>query len=913
MKAGSGSLGVTKRMRVSYGGSAALDPTDRRLLLKVTAPRVPVGLVERTGTTMESARLHDRQVVAVVAPAGFGKTALLCQWRRALLRRGAIVAWLSADDADEPARFTKAIALAMERAGGWRSFARIRDQQASNPADVDRLTDWLTEIAELACDTVLIVDEVDRLPGRTLEGSLSYVLANLAPNLRVVCAARRPVLRLADQTAHGIATQLSAEDLRFSLQETIRLLQHRFGAKADLDEAARIHELAHGWPLGIQLAIASMDGRAHSSERPSARPSSSHRDFKHLLLESLLSHLTRVERRFLVRASIVERVNGSLCEALTGRADSARVLARLRETTPLFSESLEGGWLTIHPMAREALGGEFARWPARVRRSVHAAAARWLEAHRLEEEAARHALQAGQRERAWRLAERSLFAALARGHVVRTREWFERTPLPKRSLRPPLLLAAGWSSAISGIPKEARASAQRVLRDRRSTHDERVLARLLLSAAEIYADRIDRAEKLVEAWSRDGAGLRVKAAFNGRNQTAMIALFQGRPAQARRILKEARRAMHDGESGLVLVFNWAVEGMSYLWEGYVRSAVEVLTRALHAAERTVGHRGVPALTLAGLSAFALWECGELEEASTVLLNRLDAIEEFATPSGLAAGFLAASRLALHRGEEGRACELLEDLCAIGESREMPRVQVLPLTELIRLHGAHGRSETCAMLLRRLDRVFEAASDLSGSFKDLLLLHRGIAAAHTARAGGDWPAVLERLEAAGQQADRLHRGIDGLEIRLLRAEATHACGRDARALLAEAYGRAGSLGCKRLRSEPYVQALCRAILPEEPDEPIEPPGAVDPGSPLPAHRSARKESARIAPAAFLTPKEREVLELMARRLSNKQIATALDVGPTTVKWHLKNLFAKLHAAGREHAIQRAQMLGILTLH
>ncbi len=893
-----------------HTAAAAADP---RLLLKVTAPRFRAGLLDRVGTHIDSARLHDKQIIAVVAPAGFGKTSLLCQWRRTLLRRGAIVAWLSADGADEPARFTKAMALAMERAGGWRSFARIRDEDASSSSGYERLTDWLAEIADLACDTVLIVDEADLLPRPTIEGAFNYVFANLVPNLRVVFAARRPVVKLIEQTAHGVAAQLSAEDLRFSLQETVGLLRLRFGAKADDEEAARIHELAHGWPLGVQLAIASLEHHGRWGGQQSSRGASHHAGFKHVLLESLLAHRSGAERDFLVRIAIVERVHAALCKTLTGRADAEHVLARLRETTPLFSESHDGGWLTMHPMARDALNEEFVKLPAKVRKSAHAAAATWLAAHKLEEEAARHALQAGQRARAWRLAERSLFAALARGEVARTREWFERVPLPKRALRPGILLAAGWSSALSARYEEARSLAHRVLRDQRSTRDERSLARIMLSAAAIYADRIDRAEDLVEAWSGEMPRMRGEASFNAPNQTAMLTLFRGDPAEARRMVREARRAMREGESGLVSAFNSAIEGMAYLWDGHVTSAAEVLMRALATIQRTAGRRSVPALTLAGLSAFALSECGELEEASTVLLNRLDAIEQFATPSGLAAGFLAASRLALHAGEEGRACELLEELCAVSANRRMPRVHVMALTEMLRLHSARDRPETCSTVLRRLDEVFDAAGDLSGPFKELLLLHRSIGAAHAARARKDWSAALDLLETAGRQADHLRRGMDALEIRLLRAEAMQACGQDGRPLLEEAIGRAESLGCKRLRSEPYVQALCQVAIPEARKERAEPEGAAASISrPQPSSR-AGMELPRVAPTGFLTPKEREVLELIARRWSNKQIAIALDVGQTTVKWHLKNVFSKLRAASRFHAIQRARMLGILAAH
>jgi LuxR family maltose regulon positive regulatory protein len=62
--------------------------------------------------------------------------------------------------------------------------------------------------------------------------------------------------------------------------------------------------------------------------------------------------------------------------------------------------------------------------------------------------------------------------------------------------------------------------------------------------------------------------------------------------------------------------------------------------------------------------------------------------------------------------------------------------------------------------------------------------------------------------------------------------------------------------------------------------------------------------------LLTPKETEVLQLLAGNLSNKQIASALDVGDQTVKWHLKNMFGKLQAGNRKHLLGRARMLGIL---
>lgn len=895
-----------------------------RLTLKVTPPRVPKRLIDRAAVSLESARLRDAPVVAIEAPGGFGKTSLLGEWRRAWLLRGAVVAWLSADEGDSPSRFARAIALSMERASGREGFARIRHRETSSAQELDRLTEWLSEVADLASEAVLIIDEADRLPARTLEGSVEYILANAPANLRVALASRRHLpLGLAGLIAHGAPARVSEEDLRLSLPQTVALLHARFGGEIDSDAAAGIHELTRGWPLGVELASESLArASTHRAPRraPGARNGRRRTDLEHYLLETLLADRPPHEREFLARISIVERLNPELCKALTRRADAARVLARLRETTPLLAESLDAGWSTMHPMAREVLREEFERLPAATRKRVHAAAAAWLEAHHLEEEAARHALESGQRERAWALADRFLFRALAQGEVGRVRDWLERAPLPKRAPSPQRLLAAGWSYALGARYDEARRLARRVLRDRRSSRGERAIATLMLSAAEIYVDRIDRAERLVQRWKgrmrREGPGI-----FDGGCQLAMIALHRGCPAEARRILRRARPLEKGSELELVEAFGAVIEGLSYLWEGDAARASAVLKAALAASERTAGRRGMTALTLAGPCALALSECGETGEAATVLLGRLDAIEQLATPSGLLAGFVAASRIALSRGDERRACELLEEVRAIGESRRMPRVQVIATTELIRMHAARGRAETCKTLLDRIDAVLAPAHDLAGRFKDLLRLQRSIAAAHAAHAAADRPAALGALSRAARLAESLRRGRDGIEIKLLRAAWMHARGEDPRSLVAEATGLARSLGLRRLLAEPPVDLPHGAAV----------RGAERSGATLQLSKSsatpesvaeqaasggstrARSRSApigRVAPTALLTPKEREVLRLLAQRLSNKQIATALDVGRTTVKWHLKNVFSKLNAASREHAVQRARMLEIL---
>jgi LuxR family maltose regulon positive regulatory protein len=171
------------------------------------------------------------------------------------------------------------------------------------------------------------------------------------------------------------------------------------------------------------------------------------------------------------------------------------------------------------------------------------------------------------------------------------------------------------------------------------------------------------------------------------------------------------------------------------------------------------------------------------------------------------------------------------------------------------------------------------------------LHRELATAYVAIARRDWSRALLVLEGAGTLADQLRRCRECIAIKLLRVLALRASGEDASALMQEATGLAEAYGLRRVILDTHPD-LAQTRVSRETMQ-------ANPG-----------QMPRVTPSALLTPKEQQVLQLLARRLSRKQIAAALDVGDATVKWHLKNVFVKLNAGTREHALQRARMLGIL---
>ncbi|MCY1358194.1 MalT-like TPR region [compost metagenome] len=337
----------------------------------------------------------------------------------------------------------------------------------------------------------------------------------------------------------------------------------------------------------------------------------------------------------------------------------------------------------------------------------------------------------------------------------------------------------------------------------------------------------------------------------------------------------------------------------------MQPAAESLRSTLHRAEQDIGRRSSIATLLACPLAAVLLERDELGEATTVLANRLDVVERLASPDAIAFGFVTAARLAGLQGQVHRSHDLLEALHALGDERGVPRFCIVSLGEQIRLHALQGRADTCQVLWRRLEEVIPpCVHDPDSLLGPELRLHTSVARAYVLLAQRGWPELLATAAELHELAGRMRRGRELVQALLFKALALRETGRDGQATLQEAHSLADEYGMRRVLVDTHP-LLARWSL------------SAKSAGPVPAARKApvaepvvRAPVAKVAPSRLLTPKEQEVLQLLARNLSNKQIALALNVGDETVKWHLKNLFGKFQAGTRRHVVDRAYMLGIL---
>ena len=889
-------------------------PENSQFVLKVTPPRVPRTLLERPRLSSLRPEFADKSVVALQAAAGSGKTSLLAQWRKEALQSGALVAWLTLDGRDSDSRLVFGLTTAMRAASGRPGFGQACLRAAgSGEGSLEAITEWLAEVADLAAETVLFLDDVHALPEATLGSSVAYLLLNSPANLRIVLASRRPVaLPISDLPARGRFAELGAADLRFELAETVALLQARFGRRIELDSCVRLHELTEGWALGLQLAVATIERSADLQEAIAAfsvRSGDLHRYF----VECLVDHLPPAAAEFLVRVSFVDALSPALCEAITGQQRCVELLAQLRASTPIFSDGVDSDWSRIHPLAREFLTVRFAALPESERREFHARAACWLEQHGQQEEAARQMLKAGLTDKAFELVERSLHDILLAGHVSLVADWMERLPQEEIVRRPHLRLTLGWMLAQSERHTEAASLVGPMVDDATADAGDRCEAAEICATAALFADDLDGMGRIVASWYDALPTHSIQRYLVGVNQLAFLTLCRGAPDQARFTY---RQLPADDNSAGRYTLGWRdwIIGTSYLWEGQVDLAAQKLRAALARAEEETGRRSPVAVTLASALAAAQWERNETEEAGALLANRLDILERRAPPDAIVTGYVTATRVAALGGNEQRALDLLDSLFALGDARRLPRLCIASLGERMRLHAVRGRSDLCSVVERKLDAMaIELADHPWGLLGPIVELQMGLARAYAAVARNDWKEALVRLNALAPVAERLRRGRDGIQIYLLRALARDRCGEDAADQLHESLSMSRMWGLARILADthPDLDGLARSAQSDD-TAPVGSPARL-PDTPQAAVKAARSANAarmRAGRGSLLSPREREVLRLLGSNLSNKQIALAMSVSDETVKWHFKNLFRKLNAGSRSHLLHRARMMGVI---
>jgi LuxR family maltose regulon positive regulatory protein len=435
------------------------DQTQLLLQTKLHRPRVPHDLVERARLLEGLNAGIDHPLTLVCAPAGYGKTTLICSWLDSLASNRdeeaspLPSAWLSLDEDESDLNLFLRYFIAALRT----VFAEACEetlmllQAGQQPPETFLYTTFCNELAKLRDDIILVLDDYQFIHGKAVNGLLVELARHWPKPLHLVLISRiDPTLPLTSLRAKGNLREIRTQDLRFTPEETATYLSQAQFIRLSLPTLDLMEERFEGWPAGLHLAALSLRS-AGSQESVQLALSNENANITGYLVDEVLTHQFPAIHSFLLKTSILDRFCAALCEAVVGEIDTSwnvRACLDWIERSELFLISLDNRreWYRYHHLfqqfLRQRLSAEIA---PEEKNNLHRRALAWFEEHGLIEEALQHALAAGDLDLAARQMTAGLRDVINRVDRPTLERWLHLLPEEVIQRQPGLLMIKAWA------------------------------------------------------------------------------------------------------------------------------------------------------------------------------------------------------------------------------------------------------------------------------------------------------------------------------------------------------------------------------------------------------------------------------------------------------------------------------------
>jgi LuxR family maltose regulon positive regulatory protein len=932
--------------------------TLRLLRTKLFVPRAHPDLVARPRLIDELDAGLRCKLTQISAPAGFGKTTLLSTW---VARQSVPVAWVSLDVRDnEPRRFWAYVIAALQTVWpevGKRAFAMVQAPQP--PAMEGVVTELLNDVAEVTGEAVLVLDDYHAITEPAIHKVVGFFLDHCPRSLHLMVASRtQPPLPLPLLRARRQLTEIKVDHLRFTAPETDTFFNRTMGLALSEDEVAALETLTEGWAAGLQLAALSMQEAGDAAGFLSSF-SGSHRYVFDYLAQEVLNHQVPARRAFLLRTAILERMCGSLSEAVTDQPAGQTTLAEL-ERNNLFVVPLDQDrhWYRYHHLFRDFLLARLHEEsaPSDVA-ELHRKAGRWHADRAALPEAIHHALAAEDFERARGLIVDAVMSMYESSDLRTLLDWVGRLPPSMVDGDAYLSMAAAWASLATGdsdnveprlrsverlldVQADGSSATFEVSADVRGALGEISCIRSTLAFNRMDLDGAQHLSRQADAYLAPDVetgvfntrlALRSIVAFN----LALTYEFSGDTRAAVVTFETAIKLLREDENLHLLPMAISHLAQLQVVQGQLRAARKTYELAFDAAQEG------PVSPLTGIAytglGTLLYERDDLEQAATYLARGIELGKPWFHWEIILEGYTGLARIALARGDAAKAMAQLDDLES--QARRMELGWALPSVMAYRalFQARSGDVEAAATWAESFSLPEEGHIPYTSEGYSLIL-------ARIFQLQGQWARaqhLLERLIATSRTGGR-----SGAVLRALALQAVVQAEQGEQAAALTTLTRALALA----EPEGYVRtfvdlgAPMQALLHEMPAMPettsrllaaFETAGVPLPESDIPAtsprrdaeglaasrepvaQRAAQQRGSEPlseplieAPIEALTNRELDVLALMAEGLTNQEIADRLFISVNTVKTHAKNLYVKLDVRNRAQAARRASDLDLV---
>ncbi len=912
---------------------------DRNLVViqtKLVPPVRETGLVARKRLITRLSNSTDQTLVVVKAPAGYGKTIFAGQWFAALDPAVELAGWYSLDTADNDLGrfFTYLVAALQLKVESFGATVLAQLNAGVRPSSASLSGAFLNEIAVLDRQVSIVLDDFHILDNTEITDAIGQIVSNAPANLRMLISSREiPQLPLGRLRALGRLVEINSEELRFRRTEIGSFMSLAGHPGLSAGQIYSLEKHTEGWAAGLQLASISLLNRDDVDEFISTF-SGGYRGVADFLAEDVLQRQDEEIRQFLLQTSILERLSPALCNAVTGTENGRRMLDIL-ESKSLFLFSLddESEWYRYHHLFSEFLRKYLnTRHPDRVMR-LHTRASDWFAGHDFIEEAIQHALAGQDTERAAQLLEKACDDLFYSGRLSTLAEWYKQIPEENLNKCPRVLLDQAWSeilewkfSVADGLLDRVRA----ILEEKETTGDpesELVYLFPMLKHREmmyaLFRDDVLLVEHSCEKILQDFPV--TDPYLKGNLYTCLIyaqrEMFNF--SDVNRFDALSLQLYEEADSRFVLIWHNSILGPTELERGDLDRAEEALALGRSIAREISGELSPLAAMPGILLAEVFYERNQLDEADTLLEQYLPLASQTGFVDQLIAGYTCRARRLIAVGAGAEAKRVLREAEALAVKQGFTRF------------GMSIKAEYARQAL--LDRDFETAKnlfqDIFGQAEAKSFYPVGRVTSLDATRALTW-CRLARFEGFGDAASLICRKwIHFADKRKAVRTATQFS-----VLLALILKEQGDLlaSMRALRQALSIAksgGFIRTIIDGMVDDVIllgkfidgqcltDDPLLVfanqlmeiisaERGIGIPIPQVSQTESNLDMPMEPLSEREREILQMVANGLLNREVANSLSLTEGSVKWHLQQIYDKLGTRRRAQAVQRAKNLGLI---
>ncbi len=894
-------------------------------------PPTPIGRwLERPRMNALFEQSQGRRLTLIHAPAGFGKSTLAAQWLSEHARRGARTAWLSLDEDDNrPLWFLTHLLECFKRVhtGLAENVAQVIEER---PEDAERflLPVLINAVYEVPESTIIVLDDWHLIEDPRSRAILAKLLDGAAGKLGLIITSRTTLgLPLPSHRVQDQLVEVDPRALRFDVRESHEFLVGMKGITLSDAEFSELHEKTEGWVAALQLTSLSLRKHADPTALLTELGTRQH-GVGEYLAENVLDLIEPRLREFLLRTSVLTRMNTELAELLSDFANAGELIDQAL-TGDLFLQRLgeTGGWYRYHHLFADFLRERLEHEYPGLARELHFRAAQWYAENGLLSLAVDHAILADEHRFAAEVIERSAMRLVEQSRMSTLLTLVEKLAPGEVESRPWLLQAVAWAYCLLHFPE----AADRSLREL----DAAIEAIPSLSAAErfrlsteslvvrecleMYQDRVSddhrlRFEVLDQADKLDPWTVSVAA-----NVLTFFEINRDRGPEAARLQQWARQ--HHGNvvgsfsevygelfAGLIAFHDLNTALVKHHWE-----------RAFRVGKERSGEQSLAARLALGLLGKLHYHLGHLDTAEEMFEEALRVGQRAGVVDFMFPVYESLASIRMDRGDASGAREVLEQGELAGHDLALVRLWSRMATTKARLGlGAETPSTEP-----------EASERERGFLRDEQIRF-DLAIALTSPAGTPSEASLI---AAAQEMIRRTRA-HGNRFQAMRDQVTlagvleHRGDHEAASTLLEqvlpGYEASGLIQSLREGGE-QVRSIARRIAECWSDDPAQARsrawlcsvwGSSDQGvfaaEDQPVYRpSGPNEGAAsaLAPEQF-TSREREIIRLLDEGKTNREIGDQLYLGVNTIKWYLRKIFRLLEVSSREECVRRAKRLKVI---